>query len=183
MNVLVENYIASFQKNSKSFLATFGELTTAQLNLKPNPNSWSIAQIIEHLILTNESYFPVFQRISAGKNTVPWIGKIPLIPRVIGNMIADSLKPETKKKTKTFKVWEPQSSFILDVLTRFEKHHISIIQELRLLEPYFSQEVIISSPANAYVVYTLDKAIDIIIIHEQRHYQQACDILKTIKKS
>jgi hypothetical protein len=182
MNQSVENYIASFQKSSKSFQNTFGALTNDHLNQKPDAGSWSIAQIMEHLILTNESYYPVFERVKSGKNKVPWIGNISMIPKALGNMIADSLKPETKRKTRTFKMWEPQSSLVLDILNRFEKHHLSLIQELRLIEPYFDKGVIISSPANKYVVYTLDKAIEIMIVHEQRHYQQACEVLLTVKK-
>src|SRR5215203_1477075 len=112
MNKLVENYITSFQNNSESFRSAFGELTSNQLNLKPNAGSWSIAQILDHLIVTNESYYPVFERVKAGKNKVPWIGNLPFVHKAIGNMIADSLKPETKRKTKTFKIWEPQSSLI-----------------------------------------------------------------------
>jgi hypothetical protein len=182
MNPSLENYILSIGENSKSFLRTFAELSTDQLNWKPDTRSWSIAQIIEHLILANESYYPAFEKIKAGRNTVPWVGKISFIPKAIGNMIAQSLKPETKRKTKTFKVWGPQSSFISDVLTRFERHHLTLIQELRLLEPYLKKGVIISSPANEYIVYTLDKAIEIMIVHEQRHFHQACDVLLAIKK-
>lgn len=182
MNAFVDSYIASFQKNAESFQSTFGNLAPDLLNLKPNADSWSIAQIMEHLIITNESYYPLFGRIKASKNEVPWIGKLPFIPGVIGKMIADSLRPETKRKTKTFKIWEPQPSVIPDILTRFEKHHLSLIQEIKTMEPYFNKGIVISSPVNKYVVYSLDKAIEIMIVHEQRHYQQACEVLLRIKK-
>ncbi len=40
--------------------------------------------------------------------------------------------------------------------------------------------VVISSPANKNIVYKLEKAFDIIIIHEQRHLEQAKEVLDKI---
>lgn len=38
--------------------------------------------------------------------------------------------------------------------------------------------VVISSPANKNIVYKLDKAFEIIIAHEKRHFEQSKDVLQ-----
>ena len=45
------------------FKKTFGELSESQIHRKPDAETWSIAQNLEHLILINESYFPVIDRL------------------------------------------------------------------------------------------------------------------------
>lgn len=45
---------------------TFGALTNAQLNWKPSAESWSIGQCLDHLIKTNEQFYPEFEKLAAG---------------------------------------------------------------------------------------------------------------------
>jgi hypothetical protein len=42
----------------------FGRLRVDQLNWKPAPTTWSVAQCFHHLITTNASYFPTFDSIA-----------------------------------------------------------------------------------------------------------------------
>ena len=44
----------------------FGSLSAAQLNWKPAPKSWSVAQCFDHLITTHSLYFPEFERLANG---------------------------------------------------------------------------------------------------------------------
>ncbi|MEO0468227.1 MAG: hypothetical protein AAF206_01305 [Bacteroidota bacterium] len=42
---------------------------------------------------------------------------------------------------------------------------------------------IIHSPANANIVYKLDRAFDIIVVHEERHFEQAKEVDEWRKKN
>jgi len=42
---------------TQKFIESFGELSSEQMNWKPDPNTWSIAQNIDHLIVINTYYF------------------------------------------------------------------------------------------------------------------------------
>jgi hypothetical protein len=42
---------------------------------------------------------------------------------------------------------------------------------------------VISSPANKNIVYKLETAFDIIVSHEQRHLEQAKEILQLMKNN
>ena len=42
----------------------FSELSSEQINWKPNSQTWSIAQNLEHLIVVNETYYPVLSALN-----------------------------------------------------------------------------------------------------------------------
>lgn len=48
------------------FVNCFGSLYPEQLNWKPNSQTWSIAQNMEHLMVVNETYYPVLEQLKSG---------------------------------------------------------------------------------------------------------------------
>ena len=46
--------------------ANFGNLSSEQLNWKAGEKSWSVGQCFDHIIKTNELFFPEFEKIAAG---------------------------------------------------------------------------------------------------------------------
>lgn len=168
----------SFEDSSISFETSFGRLNSGELNWKPHESAWSVGQIIDHLIRINESYYPLLDELKRGRNPVPWIAKIRFIPPFFGKFILKSVEPERKKKMKTFPVWEPTSSSVSDdIVERFTMHHRELVGKLDTHEHLFGKGTVISSPANRYVVYPLETAIEILIQHERRHYNQALEVL------
>ena len=168
----------SFEDSSNSFEKAFAQLTSAELNWAPNDSAWSIGQVIDHLIRINESYYPVLDALRNGRHSTPWIGKLGFITSFFGRFILASVEPERRKRMKTFPIWEPTSSAVADdIVEQFSAHHRTLISKLDANADLFSKGVIISSPANRYVVYHLDTAIEILIQHEKRHYNQALEVL------
>ena len=162
------------EKISVAFLAEFGRLQEKELNWKPAPERWSIAQIMDHMITTNESYFPVFEEIKEGRYHTPGMGKIPFIPTLMGKMILKTVQPETKRKSKTFGIWEPvQSNIPIGITERFARHQQDLMAHIKSMEDFLDRNIIINSPLSNYIVYSLDDAIEILVAHEERHLNQA----------
>jgi hypothetical protein len=163
------------------FKKMFKELTTEQLNWKLNGQTWSIAQNINHLIVVNETYYPVIKSVRAGNYKVPFIGKIGFMVNSIGKMILNAVEPTRRKKIKTFPIWEPSKSTIdVDILKRFEKHQTDLKEMIKGCGDLLDKGTVISSPANKNIVYKLETAFDIIIAHEQRHLEQAKELLSNL---
>ncbi|HTB31527.1 MAG TPA: DinB family protein [Bacteroidia bacterium] len=163
------------------FRKMFGELTTEQLNWKPNTQTWSIAQNMDHLIVINETYYPVIKSVREGTYKVPFIGKIGFMVNSIGKMILNAVEPTRKKKIKTFPIWEPSKSAIDgDILKRFEKHQSELKEMIKSSHDLLDKGTVISSPANKNIVYKLETAFDIITTHEQRHLEQAKEVLSQL---
>lgn len=161
------------------FEAAFDKLNEEQLNWKPHDNVWSIAQNIEHIIIINETYFPIFDAIYHNTYAKPFLSRISFIPSILGSFILKSVQPDRKNKIKTFPIWEPNrsSTGIINVLI---EHHKTLITNIERINDRKLEKIIISSPANRHIVYSLSKALEIIATHEKRHLEQAKEILQII---
>ncbi|HNV99332.1 MAG TPA: DinB family protein [Chitinophagales bacterium] len=180
----MKNWTATVSDISKQAISEFGSLTSEQLNWKPNPNTWSIAQNLDHLIVVNETYYPVLASLKAGTYKTPFIAKIGFMVSFLGKTVLKAVQPDRKKKMKTFPIWEPASSMVIgDMLNRFQNHQNELIQKMESAKELVEQGVVISSPANRHIVYTLETAFDIIVAHEQRHIEQAKEVLQLLKNN
>lgn len=169
--------IKSFQSQlatlAESFTQYFGQLTPEQLNWKPNAKDWSIGQVIEHIILVNESYFGIPDQIRAGTYKYPFLARFGFFPKMMGNMILKSVLPETKRKQPTLDIWEPsQSNVAEDILQQFQAHQQALSRFIEDNQDLVENGTLVCSPANKMIVYTWEKAFEIMIAHEARHLEQ-----------
>jgi hypothetical protein len=51
---------------------------------------------------------------------------------------------------------------------------------MRRATPFVTKRTVISSPANRNILYTVDKAFDIILAHERRHFNQATEAMEAV---
>ncbi|WP_236252793.1 DinB family protein [Echinicola sp. 20G] len=180
MDTKINNWQTSIDETTQKFLKSFADVSPEKLYRKPNPNTWSIAENIQHLILINESYFPIFKQLEEGTYQKPFIGNIGFLHRAIGNMILKSVTPENQKKIKTIPIWEPnkyQGPESDELLKEFENHQKALSAWIPKLKPFLEKHQVINSPANKLIAYSLETALDIITVHEKRHYEQSHRLL------
>ena len=180
----MKNWTSTLGDISRQTLTEFGSLTSEQLNWKPNSNTWSIAQNLDHLIVVNETYYPVLASLKTGTYKPPFVAKIGFMVSFLGKTVLKAVQPDRKKKMKTFPIWEPTTSNVNgDILKRFQDHQNELIQKIEGARELVEKRVVISSPANKNIVYKLETAFDIIVSHEQRHLEQAKEILQLMKNN
>ncbi len=180
----MNNWTVTLDDISKQCVAEFGSLTNEQLNWKPNSNTWSIAQNLDHLIVVNETYYPVLASLKAGTYRTPFIAKIGFMVSFLGKTVLNAVQPDRKKKMKTFPIWEPTTSNVIgDILNKFQNHQNKLILKIEEAQELVGKGIVISSPANKNIVYKLETAFDIIVSHEQRHLEQAKEVLQMIKNN
>ena len=161
----------------------FSGLSSEQLNWKPNSETWSIAQNLEHLIVVNETYYPVLSSLKKGTYKKRFLANFGFIVSFFGKTVLNAVKPDRKKKMKTFSIWEPgQSRVGIDIISRFKKHQSELQKQINEAKELLTNRIVISSPASKIVVYRLEIAFDIVVNHEQRHLEQAKEILRELKK-
>lgn len=178
----MKNWTNKIEENTMKFNAALSELSEMDLNWKPNAETWSIAQNLIHLMTVNTSYFPVFKQVVTGEYRTNWLGKVGFIVRFMGKTILKSVQENRKKKMKTFPVWEPSiGNESIDILKKFN-HHQNKLKEA-ILKVQDKGDMVIASPANKNIVYTIDIAIEIIVTHELRHFNQIKEIMELMKKS
>lgn len=179
----MKDWTNQIDSTTTEFQQLFGKLSSEELNWKPNPKTWSIAQNIDHLIVINKTYFPILAELKSGNYKLPFLGKFGFIVSYLGKLILKAVEPSRKKKTKTFSIWEPSESNISsDILAQFSTHQNELKREILAAKNLIKNGAIISSPANKNIVYKLETAFDVIVTHEQRHLEQAKEVLSQLKK-
>lgn len=180
----MENWTLTLDNITKQALTEFGVLTNEQMNWKPNSSTWSIAQNLDHLIVVNKTYYPVLASLKDKTYRTPFMAKIGFMVSFLGKTVLKAVQPDRKRKMKTFPIWEPTTSKVSDdILKRFETHQNELKQKIEEAKELVEIGVVISSPANRNIVYKLETAFDIIVSHEQRHLEQAKEILQLMKSN
>src|SRR5689334_7045025 len=101
----------------------FSSCSETQMNWKPGAEKWSIAQCLDHIIKTNQTYFSTFDRILSGSHRLSFFQKINPFKKAIGAMMVKSLGPQPQKKFTAPKIFEPASSNIApSVIQDFSQH-------------------------------------------------------------
>lgn len=175
----LDEWLERIRQLSARFEQSFAGLSPEQLNAQPQPGAWSIAQVLDHLITTNETYFPVLDALRAGSYRAPWLARFRWITGFLGKIVLDAVNPDRRRRMKTFPVWEPSYSRLPDdILQRFLAHQNALINNLESARDLISREQVIASPANRNIIYTLPRAVEIIVTHEERHLNQALEVLE-----
>ncbi|MGB0255706.1 MAG: DinB family protein [Flavobacteriaceae bacterium] len=169
------------EKNTQDFIENFGALTEEELNWKPDPKTWSIAQNISHLIQFNKSYFPIFGSLQEGVYKAPFMARFKFIISFFGKIILKSAQPQSERKVKTISIWEPVKSSIAEgIIDEFKQHQSELIGAMEKATDLAKKGTVIPSPANRFIVYPIDVAFDIIVAHEKRHLKQSKKVYQII---
>ena len=173
----VKRWLQEIDNVTHSVQEEFQILSADQLNWKPNANSWSIGQVVDHLIVINNTYFPILKQLREGKYKLIWLGKVDFIVRFFGNFILGTVNPDRKKKMKTLPIWEPTKSNVdTNIISKFAEQQSLLKQNIQNSSALLEQGTVISSPANRIIVYKLERAFEIIVTHERRHLEQAREL-------
>src|SRR5262245_9338661 len=173
MNKLSE-VIAQAEQVRSAVNAAFRGLSSEQINWKPSPSEWSIAQCLEHLLLLNKPYIPQIEKILAGKRQASLWERAPLLPAFFGRLGLAAVQPASKQQVKARPAFVPASSDIdIGILHRFSAHQGDLIHLMKATAELPIEKIIITSVVSPVVTYSLSDAYRILVAHERRHLQQA----------
>ncbi len=155
---------------TKSFLAGLSE---KQVRWKPAPKVWSISECFEHLIATNRVY---------GDNIGPGIEQAANIdtsslayqPRRLAAWFIDQVRPEKTTKLKTFSTFtNGMSNANPNLLDDFLAQQAMMENLIRGAAGIDFNKVKIASPASRFLKFQVGEALQLLVLHEQRHLLQA----------
>jgi hypothetical protein len=153
--------------------STFGHLTPSQLNWKPSAARWSVAQCFDHLLTSNKGYLPIIDNVLAGYRRTFW-QSMPVLPGLMGKLLIKSMDPASTRKVKAPKRFQPaQSEISSSVINDFVAQQKQIVDKMKSTEHLDLEKIVITSPVAGVVIYSLMDAYRLIVVHEQRHFQQA----------
>jgi len=156
----------------------FSGLSERQLNWKPEPAKWSIAQCLDHLIVSNKNYYPAFEKLISHSYRLLFLQKLNPFKKIAGPLMIKYMGSEGKKTFKSPKAFEPSSSNInAGIVTEFINHQEEMKKYYQRLGQLDTKNLIMASPVSGLITYTLADGMELLAVHEKRHLKQAENVL------
>lgn len=132
----------------------FSNISGEKLNWQASPLSWSIAQCLDHLIVSHSVYFPALKKITDGNFKMNFWKSIARSPKFGGNIMKEQMQEQVKRKLKAPKKIQPVSKATLEII---ERHDTSIEQFLTYISRCSAIDIdktIITSPLLSMITYS-----------------------------
>ena len=148
------------------------DLSDTQLAWKPEPGVWNVLECLDHLNIVDGLYFPqirtALDKASRGE------GSAPFRPSFFGKTFIRFVSPESQRKVKTFRIFQPPPALTdVAVVAKFVDHQEEFAGLIRQADGTDLNGNKFSSPASRFVRFTLGEGLTMLSAHQQRHLQQA----------
>jgi hypothetical protein len=165
-----------FEAMARDAHASFGHLDTAQLNWRPDPASWSVAQCFDHLLRVNRAMSQAIETAMAGTGARSVWQRLPILPRLFGAMMIKSQMPDTRRKFIAPAKAAPMpaaTAIDAEIVKRFIASQHDAAGRVRQLDEPHAARTIAVSPFVAFVTYSALDGYRLIATHQRRHFEQA----------
>jgi hypothetical protein len=153
----------------------FAALDQAALNFKATPQSWSVLECLEHLNRYGRYYNPALTKVlqqpgrTSGEVGYSWLGRKSL----------DIVRPDNGKLHKTVKHMNPNNSQLSRaVLDEFLQHQAQLLALLGAAHTADLNRKAVPVEFFRLLKLRTGEALEFVVLHEQRHVQQAQRALK-----
>lgn len=145
-------------------------LAYLQLGWRPPEGGWSIAQVLEHLIITDESYLDELEPLLAAPPRHP--SYVPWKPSLLGGLLVRSQRPDATMKVKTPTRWRPGPEPRADPLGQYIRLQEGLVALIERADGHDLRRTRLHSPISRLIRLNLGDAIMTLVVHTQRHLQQ-----------
>jgi len=157
----------------------FQPLTDDQLNRRPGPGRWSVGQCLEHLNIIGGLYLPVITRKIQQAQTRSSRPAEAVKRGLLGRRLTNAMRvPSSEKATKTPQQYAPSGSrlprTVVEVFNRQTEELLALLQQARAVN---INTVRIPNVVIALLRLRLTDQLELLVVHAQRHIQQAERVL------
>lgn len=151
----------------------FSNVSAEQLNWQASPLSWSIAQCLDHLIVSHSVYFPALKNITEGNFKMNFWEKHSPLTKIWGSIMKDQMQEQVKRKLRAPKKIQPASKADLEIIEQYQRSIDQFLEYISKCRNIDIDETIITSPLISMITYSLRDALQFLVTHEHRHINQA----------
>jgi len=169
----------AMKREAGEFLA---KVNQSQFNKKPADNGWSVAECIDHLIVTGDDYCNKFEeslRILAEKNR-RYTGEMKcswFVRKFIAN-----IEPPVKRKFKAPQKWRPDTNIDKAKATaaflQLQDRWVDLINQSAQWDTTRAR---LPSPAVEWIKFTAFEILGVNSAHQRRHFEQAKKVKNSFK--
>jgi hypothetical protein len=173
MDERINTITSEMRKVADDAKAAFGTLSVEQLNWKPSEKGWSVGQCFEHIIKTNQEFYPEFEKVASGNRKNSFWENLSPFTGWGGRFLINAVSIDSKKAKVPSKRVVPPSDIESDIIGRFAEHIADVNKKVDQCAGADRQKTVVTSPFLAIFTYTLDDAYTVLVEHTKRHYRQA----------
>ena len=152
----------------------FQLLSEQQLNWKPSPGEWSILQCIDHLSVSENLYCKRLEDIVRGAYRPRFFERFPLFTAFLGSYVVNAMKKPNLRMPAPL-VFKPSEKKNLSK-SILEQYLLLLSREHSLFEQVIQKNLLhmrITSPALSVMTFTLKEVLEVNLLHQARHIEQA----------
>ena len=158
-------------------------LSAGQLNWRPAEGSWSIAECIDHLNVSNEHYAAAIEAAIA-KGPAPRPGASEPNLGLLERWFLKQMEPPAKIKQKAPKKFQPGAAFDkADLLERWRATHERLALLAERAEAVDLRRTKVVSPVSSLFKFSLLCILQVLPAHDRRHLWQAGRVREMMSKS
>jgi hypothetical protein len=173
----VEDLRRQFERISAEADAIVTPLSDHQFNWRPASEAWSVAECIEHLNVTARMYLPKLDQGIADAIRRGRYGEGPFRYSWLGRCFVRIQGPPVKFRIKAPKSFHPgPTRSRAEIMAAFRAYQVQYIDRLRQANGLDLARASVSSPAAAWLRFSLGSGFELMAAHERRHLWQARNV-------
>jgi hypothetical protein len=168
-------YQNQFNANRQQALEICAGLSSAQLNLRPGPDAWSVAECLSHLNISARLYVDQIMPAIERARQRGLMGQGPYKYGIMARWLTRTMEPPPRRKYKVPRRFtDPSSTHDIDrVLTDFDAAGEDWNRCLEAANGLHLARVKVRSPASPLMRFPLGSLFAMMAAHERRHLWQA----------
>src|SRR4249920_3900263 len=99
-DIFIEEVLQKGKEARDKVKFEFSGISADQLNWKPSPGSWSIGQCLDHLVVSDSSYFSILKKVVDGTYKMNFWERHSPFSAICGRILKDQLQEKVKRKLK-----------------------------------------------------------------------------------
>ena len=184
MHPQLTDVLTEFESASARLAKLVADVPETLWHRRPHPDSWSVAECVEHLNITGRKYLPILDRAldDAKKSN----SRAPSRYRrdFVGWLLWKTMPPPVRQRTKTTAEFLPVGDKKpAELVAEFNRLQQEQMARTRAFEGLPLQKVKVKSPFNEKVSYNAYSCLTILPRHQHRHLWQAEQGASVIRES
>ncbi|HEU5183393.1 MAG TPA: DinB family protein [Gemmatimonadaceae bacterium] len=145
-------------------------LSPSDLMRQPPGGGWSVSQVLEHLIVSADSYLETLRPIVAAKNGHAVTPETMWKPSLMGGLLVNAFRSPRKRRAP--KIYRPGPSPRSGALEEFVARHEELGRLIAAAGDKEWRRVRLRSPVTALIRMNLGDAFAVLVTHAERHAGQ-----------
>ncbi|HEY6360943.1 MAG TPA: DinB family protein [Vicinamibacterales bacterium] len=180
----IDDFRRQFEQLSADADALVAPLSDTQLHWRSAPDSWSVAQCIEHLNVTARLYLPFLDEAIANAIRRGLYGPGPFRYNWIGRLVVFSQGPPPRFRTRAPATFEPTAERPRkEIMAAFRAYQVQYIDRLRQANGIDLARARVRSPSPYRVRMPLGSGFAFAAAHGRRHLWQARQVIAQLSRA